>query len=60
MRIGDIAYDKSVGEIVLIIDKTIGHNENTSDPAVYKVITLDQRLGWEYHATSFVLEALCK
>ena len=45
MRIGDIAYDKSVGEIVLIIDKTIGHNENTSDPAVYKVM---RKIGFTY------------
>ena len=56
MQIGDIAYDKSVEEIVLIVGIT--DDEKAPDDPVYTVITLDQRLGWEYNATKLVLEAL--
>ena len=56
MQIGDIAYDKSVGEIVLIVGVT--YDDLATDDPVYKVITLDQSLDWEYYATKQVLEAL--
>ena len=56
MQIGDIAYDKSICEIVLIVDIT--HDDLATDDPVYKVITLDQSLDWEYYATNQVLEAL--
>ena len=56
MQIGDIAYDKSMDEIVLILGVT-DDPRNPDDP-VYKVITLDQSLDWEYYATNQVLEAL--
>ena len=56
MQIGDIAYDKSICEIVLIVGIT--EDENAPDDPVYKVITLDQSLDWEYYATMQVLEAL--
>ena len=56
MNIGDIAYDKSVGEIVLVVGVT--EDNFHPDIPVYKVITLDQSLDWEYYATKQVLEAL--
>ena len=56
MRIGDIAYDKTVGEVVLIVGIT--HDDLATDDPVYKVITLDQSLDWEYYATKQVLEEL--
>jgi hypothetical protein len=56
MQIGDIAYDKSVEEIVLIVGIT--EDENAPDDPVYTVITLDQSLDWRYNATKLVLEAL--
>ena len=56
MQIGDIAFDKTVGEIVIIVGIT--EDENAPDDPVYKVITLDQSLDWEYYATKQVLEAL--
>ena len=56
MQIGDIAYDKSVGEIVVVVGIT--HDDLATDDPVYKVITLDQSLDWEYYVTKQVLEAL--
>jgi hypothetical protein len=56
MQIGDIAFDKTVGEVVLIVGIT--EDENMPDDPVYKVITLDRSLDWEYFATMRVLEAL--
>ena len=56
MRIGDIAYDKSLDVVVLIVGIT--EDENVPDDPVYKVITLDRSLDWEYYATKQVLEAL--
>ena len=56
MQVGDIAYDKSVGEVVLIVGIT--EDENAPDDPVYKVITLDRSLDWEYFATTQVLEAV--
>jgi len=56
MQIGDIAFDKTVGEIVLIVGIT--EDENVPDDPVYKVITLDQSLDWEYYATKQVLEEI--
>ena len=56
MQIGDIAYDKTVEEIVLI--DGISYDNLATDDPVYKVITLDQSLDWEYYATKQVLEAL--
>jgi hypothetical protein len=56
MQIGDIAYDRSIGEIVLIVGIT--EDENAPDDPVYKVITLDRSLDWEYYATMQILEAL--
>tara|TARA_B100001093_G_C26185997_1_gene741824 strand:+ start:248 stop:418 length:171 start_codon:yes stop_codon:yes gene_type:complete len=56
MQIGDIAYDRSVSEIVLVV--SITEDENMPNDPVYKVITLDQSLNWEYYATMQVLEAL--
>ena len=56
MQIGDIAYDKSVGEIVVVVGIT--HDDLATDDPVYTVITLDQSLDWEYYATKQVLEAL--
>tara|TARA_R100001079_G_scaffold35077_1_gene17933 strand:+ start:3189 stop:3359 length:171 start_codon:yes stop_codon:yes gene_type:complete len=56
MQIGDIAFDKTVEEIVLIVGIT--YDDLATDDPVYKVITLDQSLDWEYYATKQVLEAL--
>ena len=56
MQIGDIAYDKSIEEIVLVVGIT--HDNLVTNDPVYKVITLDQSLDWEYYATKQVLEAL--
>ena len=56
MQIGDIAYDKSIEEIVVIVGIT--KDENAPDDPVYTVITLDQSLDWRYFATMQVLEAL--
>jgi len=56
MRIGDIAYDKTVGEVVLIVGIT--YDDLATDDPVYTVITLDQSLDWRYYATKQVLEAL--
>ena len=56
MQIGDIAYDKSMDEIVLIVGVT-DDPRNPDDP-VYTVTSLDQSLDWEYYATKQVLEAL--
>ena len=56
MQIGDIAYDKSVDVVVLIVGIT-EDRVNPNDP-VYTVITLDQSLDWRYYATMQVLEAL--
>ena len=56
MQIGDIAFDKTVEEIVLIVGIT--HDDLATDDPVYKVITLDQSLGWEYYATTQILEAV--
>ena len=56
MQIGDIAYDKSVDEIVLIVGIT--EDDAFPDDPVYTVITLDQSLDWRYFATMQVLEAL--
>ena len=55
MQIGDIAWDKEVDEIVLVIDVT---KTGISGDPVYTVITLDHSLGWRYLATMQVLEAL--
>ena len=56
MQIGDIAFDKTIGEIVLIVGIT-EDRVKPNDP-VYTVITLDQSLDWRYYATMEVLEAL--
>tara|TARA_R100001082_G_C4235680_1_gene105156 strand:- start:328 stop:498 length:171 start_codon:yes stop_codon:yes gene_type:complete len=56
MQIGDIAYDKSIEEIVVIVGIT--EDPRNPDAPVYTVITLDQSLDWEYNATIEVLEAL--
>jgi len=56
MQIGDIAYDKSVDVVVVIVGIT--EDKNTPDDPVYKVITLDQSLDWEYYATMQVLEEI--
>ena len=56
MQIGDLAWDKSVCEIVVVVGIT--HDDLATDDPVYKVITLDQSLDWEYYATMQVLEAL--
>jgi hypothetical protein len=56
MQIGDIAYDKSICEIVLIVGIT--YDDLATDDPVYRVITLDQSLDWEYFATTQILEAL--
>ena len=56
MQIGDIAFDKTIGEIVLIVGIT-EDRANPDDP-VYTVITLDQSLDWRYFATTQILEAL--
>ena len=58
MRIGDIAYDKTVGEVVLIVGIT--YDDLATDDPVYTVITLDQSLDWRYYATKQVLEAHTK
>ena len=56
MQIGDIAYDKSVDVVVLIVGIT--EDDAFPDDPVYTVITLDQSLDWRYFATMEVLEAL--
>ena len=56
MQIGDIAFDKTVKEIVLIVGIT--EDPRNPDDPVYTVITLDQSLDWRYFATMQVLEAL--
>ena len=56
MKVGDIAYDKSVDVVVLIVGVT-DDPRNPDDP-VYTVISLDQSLDWRYYATMDVLEAL--
>ena len=56
MQIGDIAWDKEVDEIVLVVGIT--QSELPPDEPVYTVITLDQSLGWEYNATMEALEVL--
>ena len=56
MQVGDIAFDKTIGEIVLIVGIT--EDRVTPNDPVYTVITLDQSLDWRYFATMQVLEAL--
>ena len=56
MQVGDIAYDKSIGEVVLVVGIT--EDDAFPDDPVYTVITLDQSLDWRYFATMEVLEAL--
>ena len=56
MQIGDLAWDKTVKEVVIIVGIT-DDIDNPEDP-VYTVITLDQSLDWRYYATNYVLEAL--
>ena len=56
MKIGDIAYDKSIEEIVLVVGIT--YDDLATDDPVYKVITLDRSLDWEYFATTQILEAV--
>ena len=55
MQIGDIAWDKEVEEIVIVVGIT---KTGRSGEPVYTVITLDHSLGWRYLATMQVLEAL--
>ena len=56
MRVGDIAFDKTIGEIVLIVGIT--EDDAFPDDPVYTVITLDQSLDWRYFATKQLLEAV--
>tara|TARA_Y100001963_G_C6543208_1_gene336503 strand:+ start:424 stop:591 length:168 start_codon:yes stop_codon:yes gene_type:complete len=55
MNIGDIAWDKEVHEVVIVVDVT---KTGISGDPVYTVMTLDHSLGWRYLATMQVLEAL--